>query len=274
MRYMFGLREVEQSSLAESISSLFEDFDTVYEKVMDSLTAVLTRLLDRADYDDFDRAAVQLTARMIACTRAAHESCRFGHLVSGIAMARDLLETYVICHQLAEDQGLASEWIDATTIRERRKFGFSQALKSFDEETRLSLQDIYNLFSSDVHANHLTVSYVRFRNPIGINFYLSGCNSPNFLAAIASHCCQFSFSQLENLCNWYHEVPAVLAVCPSDFAKFQEDLNFAIHTLRDRAEIAEEQLSTSEKALNLSQEEIKLAEWLWQQSQSPKAEAK
>ena len=132
MRYMFGLREVEQSSLAESISSLFEDFDTVYEKVMDSLTAVLTGLLDRADYDDFDRAAVQLTARMIACTRAAHESCRLGHLVSGIAMARDLLETYVTCHQLAENRGLTSDWINATTIRERRKFGFSQALKSFD----------------------------------------------------------------------------------------------------------------------------------------------
>ena len=94
-----------------------------------------------------------------------------------------------------------------------------QGLKSFDADTRSALQDIYNLFSGDVHANHLTVSYVRLRNPIGVNFYLSGCNSPNFLAAVAGHCCQFSFHQLENLCNWCHEMPAVSAFCPSDLAE-------------------------------------------------------
>ena len=145
-----------------------------------------------------------------------------------------------------------------------------QGLKSFYADTRSVLQDIYynlyNLFSGDVHANHLTVSYVRFRNPIGVNFYLSGCNAQNFLAAVAGHCRQFSFYQLENLCNWYHEVPAVSAVCSSDLAEFQEELNLAIDKLCDREKVAAEELSTKEKAHNLSQEEINLADWLRRQS--------
>ena len=41
MRYMFGLREIERSSLAESTNSLFADFDAVSDQVLGSLTAVL-----------------------------------------------------------------------------------------------------------------------------------------------------------------------------------------------------------------------------------------
>ncbi len=85
---------------------------------------------------------------------------------------------------------------------------------------------------------------------------------------MAGHCCQFSFHQLENLCSWYHEVPAVSAVCPSDLDELQEELNLAIEKLCDRTKVAEEKLATKEKAHNLSQEEIDLADWFRRQSGS------
>jgi hypothetical protein len=101
---------------------------------------------------------------------------------------------------------------------------------------------------------------------MGLNFYLSGCNQPQFLASILEHCCEFSLYQLESLRDWYHELHRVSEVCPDEtIADLREKLSLTKAQLHARTNRAEKELEASECAENLSLEEIRLAKSITEQ---------
>jgi len=176
-------------------------------------------------------------------------------------MAREVVENYVACNHLAENRQEATEWLAARTLKERLRFGFSETLNSFPESEKPGLRGMFDLFSSELHTNHLTVTNVRFREPIGHNLYLSGCYLPNITVGIHTTCVLLALNHLERLGAWYEAVPGVQGICSQAIVeKLRDELATTTEQLKTSAEQSQQAIDDAEWADNLSQQEIGIAE--------------
>ena len=263
MKYMTGLKTVERSAILESTTALMRGSEELSGRVLEILTEVLNVILEKPTHGQFDRASVQLTARIIACCRATYDSLRIGHLVAANAMVRDVVENFVAYNYLANNQGIVGAWLEARTHAERLKFGFTRMVKSFPASDEEGLRVLYDTFSGEAHTNHLAVSYVRFRLPFGYNFYLSGCYIPNILAAILEACCMMSLEHLENMRRWQGDTPGFQGACSLEASSsLRQEMESAVILLRTEAANAYQDIQATERADNLSNEEITFIEAL------------
>ena len=255
MKYTTGLKTVEPAVILESTKELMRSSVEVSERALELLTAALTVILEKPTHDEFDRATVQLTARIIACCRAAYDSLRSGHLVAANAMARDVVENTVLYYHLARNEGSAGAWLDARSLPERRKYEFTRTVKSFPPEQEKAWRGLFDLFSGEAHANHWAFLYVKFRLPFGVNFYLSGCFNPVILASLLEACCTTSLSHLEHIRRWHGDTPGFQDVCSLEaFSSLGQEMERVMVLLETEAANV---IQTTERADNLSQEEIR-----------------
>lgn len=261
MRHMFGVKIDKDSNLRRNYRNLLRGSDTLMESTLDRLRRVLVAILDMPSYEDFDRVAVQLTSRLIVNCRAGYHSLKSGHLISATSMARDAVEVYAACHFLHENKLLVEQWISASTFQERRRFWFSKLLNSFEEGEREALKGIHDTLSNEVHANHLAVTYVRSRVPVGINYYQNGCYLPGIASTLLGSLLAVSLQHLDWMRYSYYEIIDLTDICSGEILlNLRRERTILDERLRRFVKRADRSIAAREKAGNLSNEELELME--------------
>lgn len=255
LKILKGIIEQDQQETRYKIGTLLGETVATAERATRLLTVCLRTLLDIDRASIADQSIVNLVVRFCNDIKASRILLGEGFILNSMMMIRDAVEILVLAEYLHEYPNEAQAWQDATSFKERRRFGINEIKDKVKNGS--DWKDIFDWLSSYIHPNdNAKAAYSRNRPIFGHNLYIGSFYDPGQTAILLSMQIAICVNFIDSFISWYENTLPAIANQRKELEKLEKEYRSQNQKLKEHGDLAQQKIDKEIEITRLSKDEI------------------